>query len=292
MHARVGVSRTGDVGGLQPGIAHERPPEWAGRGLRVGHRGCPGRAHARERHDVAVRIRHAAPELIDGLACREQRPNFFDGSVVGLGDDGPRAGTQPAGGKVVQALVGDTDGRLGQAGLAVAGGIAQVIEQHDRIRSQADVLREVELTVVLRRRVVGGGVDWVEPQAVLGVWLPGSVWARPSIPVAHVDDDRGALQRCLDACPGRVGRENGHHVGGVLRRLRRGSPGIGHEIAGLVAHRPGDDHDLGVGRKCRGGGADGRRPEGHERGDAGNDGQGEDPHEPSPDRSNQSGRMN
>src|SRR2546426_1088157 len=68
---------------------------------------------------------------------------------------------------------------------------------------------------------------------------------------------------------GGVGCEVGSAGGGRLRARRGASRGVGDELAGSAARRPGDDRGCGVGGWGRGGGGGGRPPEGRERGDKG-----------------------
>ena len=57
-----------------------------------------------------------------------------------LGDDGLRAGADEPGGVVVDALDRQSTRPSGRPGLGVAAGVAQVVEQHDGVGREPDVV--------------------------------------------------------------------------------------------------------------------------------------------------------
>ena len=131
---------------------------------------------------------------------------------------------------------------LGDARLAVARRVAEVVEQHDRVLREVDVRGDRPLAEVLVRGVVAAGAR-VQPEAVLGRRVEAvAVLARPAVAVAHVDDEAGALERVPDRRPGGVGRVDLGDVRGVLACERRGCARL-RAIAGRRRSRRPDDHD-------------------------------------------------
>ena len=122
--------------------------------------------------------------------------------------------------------------------LGVAGGVAQAIEDHDRVRGELQVVGHVVLAVILRVRVAVARRG-VQAHAVLGVGRERRIRAGPAVPVAEVHQDVGALRHGLHAVPGGVRAVQLIHGGAVRAGLRR------------VALRAGD-----VVRSRRVGGAD------------------------------------
>jgi hypothetical protein len=163
---------------------------------------------------------------------------------VAVGDDRPGIGGEEARGVVVGALPGNRHRRLRVSRLAVARGVAEVMEEHDRVRREVDLGREVVLAVV-DVVVVAVARCAVEPEAVLAVRpRRRPVRAGEAVAVAHVDHDRRALKRGLHVRPGRVGAVDLDDVRGVLDRLGVGRVhplpvGLGRAVRG--AH---DQHDL------------------------------------------------
>ena len=165
-------------------------------------------------------VRRAPPGLLDRLAGGEQRAHPPVGADVGLGEHRSSAGLQEPGGVVVDPLVGHRHRRLGVVRLRVARGVAEVIEDDDRVRRQADVGRDVRLAVVLGVVVAlaGGGV---EPEPVLAVRHRGSCDTGSGSRCrgrGRATTD-GALERRLHGRPGRVRAVDLDHVRRVLGRL-------------------------------------------------------------------------
>src|SRR5688572_30339860 len=108
-----------------------------------------------------------APGGIDGTIAAEDGLYEVVGARVRLRDDRRRTGLDEARCEVVDALAGHGEGALGNAGLAVARRVAQVIEQDDGILGQVYALGDPLLAEVLVPRVAAAGRR-VEPEAVLG----------------------------------------------------------------------------------------------------------------------------
>jgi hypothetical protein len=170
--------------------------------------------------------------------------------------DGPGAGPDEPRGVVVDPLAGILDRALGQAGLGVAAGIAEVMEQDDRVLREPHVRGDRVLAEVLVRVVPATG-NGVEPEAVLGhAEQRVAVLARPAVAVTHVDHHRSAVERLADDRPGGLGGVDPHDVGRVAlgqgrRRLRlfavavRRGPGRPdhHDHLGLRLRRCGPRRD-------------------------------------------------
>ena len=179
-----------------------------------------------------------------------------------VGDDGAGTGRHEASREVVDPLLGDRQRRRGHARLGVARRVAEVRQDHDRVRGELDGALEIGLAVVGRVRIALAR-DGIEPEAVLPVGHEGRrIRAGEAVPVTHVDDDVRALERRLRGRPRGVRAVHLHDVGRVLDggrvdRIHVGPVGIGGRVG-----RADDQHDLRArcGRRGRG---DGRR-----RGDA------------------------
>ena len=112
--------------------------------------------------------------------------------------------------------------RLGQAA-----GVAEVVQQHDRVLRELDRGGDPPLPEVLMR-VVAAPRGRVEAEAVLGRRVERvAVRAGPAVAMAHVDDQRRALERGLDRRPRGVGGVDLGHVGRVLPGDRGGGSGLG-----------------------------------------------------------------
>ena len=95
-----------------------------------------GRVGLEHRPDTAVRGEDLA-DVVDHRLGREA-----------VGQDGTRAGGQETGPEVVDALLRLRERSLGHARRRAAGRVAQVVEEHDRVRREADVAGDVVLAVV------------------------------------------------------------------------------------------------------------------------------------------------
>ena len=202
---------------------------------------------------------------------REQLAHVADRGVrrVALGEYGPCACPDEPGAVVVDAFLGLRERPLRQPGLGVPRRVAQVIEQDDGARRQADVRPDVVLAVVHDLGAVGARRG-VEAQAVLRLHLERRVDAGPAVAVAEVHEHVCALHRCLDLRPGRVGREQLGDVARVALRLGDDVVRVGLVVRVVVAHGPHDDHDLGLRRGRDGRGGEGeRREQGDDDGDEG-----------------------
>ncbi len=237
-----------DIGRRQAGPQHDRALEARRRVLRVHLRDVAGAASALEPEHVIVGRRRRAPDRIDRAIAAEDGLHVARRVVIRLGDDRRRPRGDEPGREVVDALLRLVEGPLGQVRLRQAAGVAQVVEQDDRVLRELDRRLDPALPEVLMRGVVPAGAR-VEPEAVLrGPIERVAVAARPAVAVAHVDDKRGALEGRSDGRPCRV---RGIDLGDVGRV----PTGHGGRRASLAAepfgHRPDrshDDHDPGDGR--------------------------------------------
>ena len=135
---------------------------------------------------------------------REQLADLVGDAVDGLGEDRLRPSAQEARPVVVDALDGRRLGRVRRTPLGVPGGVAEPVQDHDRVGRHLDVVVDVVLAVILGV-VVAVARRGVEPEPVLRIALEGAVGARPTVAVTEVDQQLGALQRGLDLGPRRVG---------------------------------------------------------------------------------------
>ena len=137
-------------------IADQRAVEARRGGLRVHERRLAGSPHRRERELVAVVVQLGAPQVAQGLVGREERLEVSLGATVAVGDHGTDAGLEKARAVVVDALFGDRLGGLGVLGLGVARGVAQVVQQDDRVRCEIEGGHR-RFAVVLEVAVTGAG---------------------------------------------------------------------------------------------------------------------------------------
>ena len=157
------------------------------------------------------------PDPFDRPLRREELPDVPGRTHVALRDDRTCAHLDEARCIVVDPLLGLLEGSFGQARFGIAARVAEVVEEHDRVRRKADArLHERALAEVLVRSVVDAG-DGVQAEAVLGGGGERiTVAARPAVAVTEVHDDRGAIERFLDRRPGRVRGVDPDDVAGVL----------------------------------------------------------------------------
>ena len=211
----------------EPEVADDRAVEARRRrGVRVHLVLEAGRALRGERPlEVPVPGRRVAEDLVERPVGREQLADLAGRRMVGMAlrDHRACARADEPGAVVVDPLAGFGERPLRQPGLGVPGRVAQVVQEHDRVGRQADVVPDVVLAVVDVLVAVGARLR-VETEAVLGHGLERRVDARPAVAVAEVDEHARALRRGLDRRPGRVGREQRDHVGacacGPRRRCR------------------------------------------------------------------------
>ena len=260
-------SRARHGGRPEPEVADDRAVEARRRrGVGVHLVREAGRALRRERPlEVAVPGRRVAEDLVERAVGREQLADLAGRRVVrmALGDHRPRARADEPGAVVVDPLAGFGERALRQPGLGVPRRVAQVVQEHDRVGRQADVVPDVVLAVVDVLVAVGARLR-VETEAVLGHGLERRVDARPAVAVAEVDEHARALRRGLDRRPGRVGREQRHDVGRVLAGLGGDVARVGLVVRVVVADGSDDDHDLG---RRPGVDRQGREAEGEQQGD-------------------------
>ena len=146
---------------------------------------------------------------------------------MGLGDDRLGARADEPGRVVVGALDGHRLRPLGEPGLAVAAGVAEVGQQDDGVRRELHVV-DGRLAEVLVRRVVAARVG-VQPEPVLRGRVEGvAIRARPAVAVPEVDDDRRAVDGVAHGRPGRVGGVDLGHLGA-------GGGGLGRGLVGEAA---------------------------------------------------------
>jgi hypothetical protein len=106
-----------------------------------------------------------------------------------------------------------------------------VIEQHHGVLGELELLADDGLAVLW----VNAAAGWIQTEPVLGGGVEGvAIVARPAVPVAHVDDERCAVDGLLHRGPGRVRRVELHDVRRVLAGDRGGGSGLG-AIAGVAA---------------------------------------------------------
>ena len=144
----------------------ERTVELAAGVRRVEERAESGAPAAGEGDHMVVEVRGGAPDPLHGPRAGEDRGDVVGGAKVAVGDDRGGPGSQKPGREIVDPLLGDVDGPLRQPGLGVAGGIAEVAEDDDRVRREPDGTRDLRLAEVLMGHVVGAR-DRVEAEAVL-----------------------------------------------------------------------------------------------------------------------------
>ena len=255
---RVDPGRRGRVAGhgagTQPQVADDRAVEARRRRrVRIELEREARRALRREGSlQVTVRGRRPAEHLVHGPVRGEQRADLVRGRMVGvaLGDHDACPGTDEPRAVVVDALARIGEGADRQAGLGIPGRVAEVVEQHDGVRRELDVVADVVLAVVDVARAVRAARR-VEPEAVLRQRLERRVDARPAVAVAEVHEDVRALRGSLHVGPGRVGRDQLDDVGRVLPR-RGGDVGrVGLVVRVVLGDRPHHDHDLGRRRSGR-----------------------------------------
>ncbi len=177
---------------------------------------------------MAVGTRRLAPERFDRLVGGEQGTQVVDGATVAVGEDDTGPPGEEAGPVVVDPLAGGTQTGLRVARLRVARRVAEVVQQHDRVRREVERLHvrlAVVLVLVVGELPVAVQVG-VQAHAVLGrVLRVVGVWARPTVAVAEVDEDRRSDRRRLYPRPRRVRAVDLDDVRGVLDRL--GVRGVG-----------------------------------------------------------------
>ena len=181
---------------------------------------------------------------------------------MGIGRHRGSAGSNEPGGVVVDPQLRLRERPLGQPRLGVAAGVAQVVEQHDGVLGELDLVADILLAEVLVPAVADAG-NRVQAEAVLcGREEVIAVAARPAVAVTHVDHDRGVLQGGLDPRPGRVGRRDHGDVGRVAPGDPGGLVGLRAEAVGHAGpDRADDDDDF---RMACGGGDDGNHNSRHQ----------------------------
>ena len=188
---------------------------------------------------------------------------------VRFGDHGRGAGLDEACREVVDALPRHVERAFGESWLGVARGVAEVVEQHDRIRREVDALRDRSFAEVLVATVAAAS-GRVETEAVLARRIELiSIATRPAVAVTHVHHDARTLERFADGRPRGVRRVDL----GDIRRERagdgRGLACLGAIAIGRAAGRSHDQDDLGDARL-------GARGEGSRRHDADGDQSGQE----------------
>src|SRR3954451_25064881 len=98
--------------------------------------------------------------------------------------------------------------------LAIARGVAQVVEEDDGIWSKLDVGAHHVRAEVLGLRLGAPGKR-CDADSVLGVLLERRIWAWPAVAVAHVDEQVRALDVRDDVVPRRVRIEDAANVHAV-----------------------------------------------------------------------------
>ena len=193
-----------DVLRCQPALHDDRSLEARGRARRIHLRHVARAALAREGDPVPVRAGALEPRRLDGPAAAEDGPYEVRGARPCLGDHCRRTRPDEAGGVVVDPLLRDVERALRQPRLRVAARVAQVVQEHDRVPGQLHLGGDRRLAEVLVLVIAAAG-GRIEAEAVLRDRIQRiAVATRPAIPVAHVDDERGALEGVLDGGPGRV----------------------------------------------------------------------------------------
>ena len=210
--------------------------------------GVAGRARAGPRvHRAAPAV--AVPDRVDGSVRIEDGVEHPAQAAVALGDHGFGAAQGEAVAEVVDTLLGRVQRRPGLALLAVARGIAEVVQQDDGVGRQAQ-LGHVFLAVVLDVGVtVPGRLVQPHPSGRCS-WSArhqrAAVRVGVAVAVAHVDEDVCPASRGLDRRPRGVGRvdlrDTDVAAGPDAVEAIRVAAVAGRVLVGC-AH---DDHDLGL----------------------------------------------
>ena len=201
------------------------------------------RALAGEAQEVIIAARGVLPDRVDRARPAKDGPDVVRRSEVGVGDDRSGACPEKPGGVVVDPLLGLVEGSLGETGLGVAAGVAEMTEDDDRVGRELDLGPDLLLAEVL----VGVGCAGVRIQAEPVLRLREervAIDARPAVAMAEVDDHRRALQGRLDVRPGGVRRVDLDDVGRQLGGRGRSLVGETAVVGSCSAGRTDDEDDL------------------------------------------------
>src|SRR6476646_2657933 len=110
------------------------------------------------------------------------------------------------------ALAGHIERALRQARFGIATRVAQVVQEDDGVLGERDLRADDPLAEVLVGRVAAARLG-VQAEPVLGGRIERvAVLARPAVAVAHVDHERGTLERVAHRRPRRIRRVELHHI--------------------------------------------------------------------------------
>ena len=252
---RVSRARAGaEVRRPQGQVAGQRPVVPLVR-MRVQVQACPGRpgrpaivvAGAHEPAVLRERVPGARPEdLVHRRVAVHQCAWHVDALVPPVREHGACPDVQEARGEVVRPRDRDRPAELGaHVLLAVARGIAQVVQQDDGVPREADALAQL-----VGALVVGRGMDAVarvEAESVVRV-LATAVRTRVAVAVAQVHDEARALERGYHPIPRRVRRQDAGHAHPGGGRLRGDA---GRVLLVVAIHARGPDDDDRPGRRAR-----------------------------------------
>src|SRR5688500_4518668 len=177
-----------------------------------------------------------AEYLVDGLVGGHQQLQRLVEGLHRVGEDGAGTRVQVRRGHVVDALPGDVPGRARHARLALAGRVAEMAQEHDRVGRQSPRLAD-RLAAVVVDVSPGRALIRVQADAVLILLAERRVGTWPAVAVAQVHHEVGALDVGQDVGPRRPRMEDSAHVHAVALGEPRQSFAIVEVLVGHLASR-------------------------------------------------------